>query len=407
MTLPEALRLADERARAKERLALARYQEALEEGDDVAPLWKAVESARSGILAVHGRIQRQAKAQADLLYPEAAPLKEIQAALRPDEAMVVYATKLALVVGPKTARVVKIDDVEKACKAFQRAVTRPDERGVAAPPHESFRYLAKRLRKLVVKPLGLGEEVRRVLVSPEGLLSYVPFAALFEGREVVYVPSGTTYTKLPRGLKGKQVLALGDPDYSAPRDKRAQGIYHPGADLAPLPESRKEAKAIGDVVLLGKQATIAGLRDALGKQEHWRAVHLACHGLMNPERPVLSSLALADDFLKCLDVYRMKIPADLVVLSACETGKGKVYKAEGVIGFTRAFMFAGAPRVMVSLWKVDDEATRALMVKFYELWKTDMAAATALRKAQQHVASQPKWKHPYFWAAWQLWGLPQ
>jgi CHAT domain-containing protein len=102
----------------------------------------------------------------------------------------------------------------------------------------------------------------------------------------------------------------------------------------------------------------------------------------------------------------MSIPADLVVLSACETGKGKIYRTEGVVGFTRAFMMAGAPRVIVSLWKVDDEATRALMVKFYELWKPGkMVTATALKKAQEYVASQPQWRHPYYWAAWQLWGL--
>ncbi len=94
----------------------------------------------------------------------------------------------------------------------------------------------------------------------------------------------------------------------------------------------------------------------------------------------------------------------------CETGKGKVYRAEGLIGFTRSFMLAGAPRVIVSLWKVDDDATRALMVKFYELWKPgNMATATALKKAQEFVRDHPdhpKWKHPYYWVAWQLWGLP-
>ena len=142
----------------------------------------------------------------------------------------------------------------------------------------------------------------------------------------------------------------------------------------------------------------------------WRAVHLACHGLINPEEPLRSSLALSpagddDGFLTTLDVFRLKIPADLVVLSACETARGKAYKAEGVVGFTRAFMMAGAPRVIVSLWQVDDEATRSLMVKFYELWKPGtMSTATALKKAQTFVSSQNKWKHPYYWAAWQLWG---
>jgi CHAT domain-containing protein len=95
------------------------------------------------------------------------------------------------------------------------------------------------------------------------------------------------------------------------------------------------------------------------------------------------------------------------VLSACETAKGKVYKAEGVVGFVRAFMFAGAPRVIVSLWKVDDDATKALMAKFYELWKGGKACATALREAQRFVASQEKWKDPRYWAAWQLWGLAE
>ena len=126
---------------------------------------------------------------------------------------------------------------------------------------------------------------------------------------------------------------------------------------------------------------------------------------------MLSSLALTpgggqDGFLTTLEVFRMKIAADLVVLSACETGKGKVYKSEGIVGFTRAFMFAGAPRVIVSLWKVDDDATRALMTKFYELWKPGgMSTAGALKKAQEFVRGHKKWEHPYYWAAWQLWGL--
>jgi len=127
---------------------------------------------------------------------------------------------------------------------------------------------------------------------------------------------------------------------------------------------------------------------------------------------MFSSLAMApsgedDGFLSVLDVFRMKVPADLVVLSACETGKGKVVRGEGILGLARAFMFAGAPRVLVSLWKVDDEATKALMVKFYELWNSGKGAAAALREAQSFVRAQEKWKHPRYWAAWVLWGLPE
>ncbi|MDH3590833.1 MAG: CHAT domain-containing protein, partial [Planctomycetota bacterium] len=210
--------------------------------------------------------------------------------------------------------------------------------------------------------------------------------------------------------KGEGILALGDPEYTG-ASKGAQAIYYRGRTLSPLPATRKEAEAIGTTTLLGAQASEAGLYKALPTKKRWRAVHFGCHGLVNVEQPMLSSLALAPDgehdgFLTALEVLRTKIPADLAVLSACETARGKIVKGEGIVGLTRAFMFAGSPRVICSLWKVDDEATQALMVKFYELWKTQ-PTATALKNAQAFVRGHDKWKHPYYWAAWQLWGLPK
>jgi len=102
--------------------------------------------------------------------------------------------------------------------------------------------------------------------------------------------------------------------------------------------------------------------------------------------------------------------ADLVTLSACETARGKLFRGEGVVGLTRAFLSTSAPRVLCSLWKVDDEATRALMVKFYELWNPEegegLPASAALKRAQEFVRSHERWKHPRYWAAWVLWGLP-
>jgi CHAT domain-containing protein len=239
-------------------------------------------------------------------------------------------------------------------------------------------------------------------------------------RSVALVPSGTTYgLLLGEGSKrGDGVLSLADPDYAARFDPRALEVYAPerGGRLSPLPSTREEAKSIGDVVLLGREATEAGLAAALAKRPRWRSIHLACHGLVDRDRPTLSSLALTPDaahdgFLTALEVFRTDLPSDLVVLSACETGKGKVVKGEGVLGLARAFMHAGTPRVICSLWKVDDEATRALMAKFYELWnpkdgKPGLPAADALHEAQEFVRSHEKWKHPYYWAAWVLWGLP-
>jgi CHAT domain-containing protein len=174
---------------------------------------------------------------------------------------------------------------------------------------------------------------------------------------------------------------------------------------------------VGDVTLLGRDASEARFRDALkARKGRLRAVHYACHGLVDPEHPGLCALALTpaapdDGFLSATEVLRTEIPADLVVLSACETGRGRIFDGEGILGLTRAFMYAGSPRVLCSLWKVDDEATGALMTKFYALWNPKdgskgLAPAAALRAAQEHVRSQEKWKHPYFWAAWVLWGLP-
>ena len=268
------------------------------------------------------------------------------------------------------------------------------------PPYVEPKRAAA-LHKLVIEPLELGDDAKRVLVSPAGRLSYVPFALLMPTREVVYVPSATTHGLLAeeRDLRGKRVLALGDPNYRTLAGDTVT-LRRSSPKLEPLPATREEVAAIADLRLVGDKATETGLVHALAGDGRWRAVHFACHGLIDPAHPMLSSLALtaddeSDGFLTCREVFDLKIPTDLVVLSACETGKGKIYKSEGIVGFTRAFMYAGAPRVIVSLWKVDDAATKALMVKFYELWKT-LPTATALKKAQEFVKGHEKWSHPSF-----------
>jgi len=110
-------------------------------------------------------------------------------------------------------------------------------------------------------------------------------------------------------------------------------------------------------------------------------------------------------FLQLEDIYNLNLSADLVVLSACETGLGKQIQGEGLIGLTRGFMYAGASRVMASLWKVDDVATADLMGRFYRAMEKDgMSPAAALRQAQIEMLKQQDWGSPYYWAAFQMQG---
>ncbi|MEO6725408.1 MAG: CHAT domain-containing protein, partial [Blastocatellia bacterium] len=146
----------------------------------------------------------------------------------------------------------------------------------------------------------------------------------------------------------------------------------------------------------------------------YRIVHFATHGLLNSEHPELSGLVLSlvdaagkpqDGFLRLHEIYNLKLNADLVVLSACQTGLGKQVKGEGLVGLTRGFMYAGAPRVVASLWQVNDLATAELMKHFYRaLLKEGQRPAAALRAAQLELRKEKRWAAPYFWAAFVLQG---
>jgi CHAT domain-containing protein len=321
----------------------------------------------------------------------------------------------AVLLDPMLALVVAREDVRLVLLGSDAQAKGPLEALANLDSSRDASSSLARLREIFVDPLALGPSVKEVLVSPEGPLSTLPWAALLE-RPVTLTPSGTTHVELLRDgrRRGDGVLALGDPDYEG-LSEGSRAFYYRGKPVPRLPSTRREAESVGTVVLLGADANEESFARRLEDRKRWRAAHLACHAFVDPERTMLSALALSpsekeDGFLTALEVLRMDIPADLAVLSACEAATGEVVRAEGVLGLMRAFMYAGPPRVLCSLWKVDDEATFALMEKFYELWspgeKSGMRTAVALRAAQEHVRSQEKWRHPYYWAAWVLWGLP-
>lgn len=147
----------------------------------------------------------------------------------------------------------------------------------------------------------------------------------------------------------------------------------------------------------------------------YRIIHFATHSLLDFRHPELSCIVLSqrdetgverDGFLRLNNIYNMKLSADLVVLSACQTAIGREVRGEGLVSLTRGFMYAGAARVVASLWKIDDEASTELMGRFYDhmAGRDHMSPAVALREAQKEIMKEERWRHPYFWAAFVLQG---
>ncbi len=215
---------------------------------------------------------------------------------------------------------------------------------------------------------------------------------------------------------GSDLLSAGPSDL----DRSARDLGVSGNGVFPrLPFTRREADAIYSIA--AKDAALEALdfdaskATALSPElKDYRIVHFATHGLLNNDHPELSGLVFSlvdkqgkeqDGFLRMLDIYNMELNADLVVLSACQTALGKQVQEEGLLGLTRGFMYAGAPRVVASLWKVDDEATAELMKKFYEgMLRNHQTPAQALRAAQQWMRTQKQWQSPYYWAGFVLQG---
>ncbi len=436
VVLDPALRGAEAAARAAEGTALAAYRRArtLRDPRRVRKQKQAWEKAQAATEAVVRRIQREAKAAAEVVYAEPMSLADAQARLQGDQALVLYAlmpqTSHALVVTKTAARLVTLVDEERIGAATDALLSALEQ------PAADVDGPGKELATLVLEPLGLTAETPRVAISPSGPLCYVPLGLLADGARVSQLPSASVGLRVvERPPAGRdRVLALGDPAYDQ-KSKAGASRLRSGFNLVRLPATRVEAETVGDLVLLGADATETGFRTRVASSPAgWRAVHFACHGLVDPEHPLRSALALtpaapSDGFLTALEVMQIPMATDLVVLSACETGKGKYVEGEGTLGLTRSFMFAGAGSVLCSLWKVDDEATRALILKFYELWNAKdaakrMDAAAALKAAQAHVrtfetkvvdpdASRKArrtvtktvrpWAHPHYWAAWVLW----
>lgn len=219
--------------------------------------------------------------------------------------------------------------------------------------------------------------------------------------------------RLPKHAQTASVRRLA----SAPDGKLSRS----GFILRRLPQTAQEAEAIKNaafpqdvMIAVGLEASRKTIMSPQLRQ--YRIIHLATHGVLDNVHPELSGIALSqvdeqgreqDGMLRLHDIYNLKLPAELAVLSACDTGLGKIIKGEGLVGLTRGFMYAGSPRVVATLWKVDDYATSLLMERFYQrMFQMKLSPAAALRQSQIEMMGRARWHEPFYWAAFVLHGEP-
>lgn len=357
-------------------------------------------------------------------------------------------------------------DIEAVAKQFYRLTARrPPEFTVAkewlAKAEREYPAIAAKLSQMILKPAAAQLGKKRLLIVAEGALQYVPFSALpapsAQGRiplavshEINSLPSASLLAVLRREASQRQaapksLAVLGDPVFSKTDERFATGkpsqptsARNFPADLASLRRdlrrgannaaeslqvdrlryTRQEALAIASMVtddskLVALDFDASRELATNAKLSQYRIVHFATHGWLDTAMPDLSAVLLSlvdkdgkpqNGFLRLHEIYNLNLPAELVVLSACETGLGKDVKGEGLISLTRGFMYAGARRVLVSLWPVDDPATAELMKRFYRgMLKENLSPAKALRQAQREML-KTRWRSPYYWAGFVLQG---
>ena len=265
---------------------------------------------------------------------------------------------------------------------------------------------------------GLEPDGRRLWVIPDGVLHRLPFEVLLldddrpllEASVISYAPSATLLQELRRKrtvLDADPLLVFANPDlpYSSGAAGWIRTLYEDeGLLIRPIPGSAQEARALAPIagspeaVRVGREASEEAAKDLL-RRPH-RVVHFATHGLVSARSPSRSSLLLSpsstdDGFLQAREIAEMRIPSDLVVLSACRTGRGRIGRGEGVHGLVRAFLRTGVPAVVATLWDVDDREAVALMRTFYrglsEGATTGEALREAKRVARQHGAPASAW----------------
>lgn len=370
-----------------------------------------LDSAERRLQRLQVEIHRAAPGLARLTYPRPASLKEIQThVLAYDELLLSYFVgderSVLWLVGRNEATVHALPDREALLALVTRFLDRAGRAGVSLSEQAGDSEAESLVEAILPVDLPAG---RRLLVAADGPLHHVPFEALrkngrylIEDHEIVATSSATFLNlmrELPRGKTARDFLGLAPGD--APTDSCDSLLQ-----IASLfPEDAQ-------VVLTGEACSKENLRRQ--QLERFRYLHFATHGWLDQDNPRYYGLRLSpsgngkDEFLYVHEVYSMNLAADLVVLSACQSGLGELVAGEGLIGMTRAFLCAGSRAVLVSLWNVSDRSTAEFMRAFYEELHSGRTVAGALRRTKlAFIASErPTQRQLYRWAPFVLVGDP-
>jgi CHAT domain-containing protein/tetratricopeptide (TPR) repeat protein len=390
------------------------------------------------------RIRRESPRSAVLQDPRPLGLAGVRAALDPGTVLLEYAVGrektwlFAVQPAGAAGSGLSVFQVEIGAKRLRQEVEgfRLLLKDPGSGPAE-IQARARRLYDLLVRPAEarIGG-AKRILVSADGPLHTLAFAALVRGdrylvewKPVHSVLSATVYAELGRSRParrepGEELLAaFGDPVYppltpDAAADAEVRDAVRRGLDLRPLPSSGREVESIAALypnarVYLGREATEERAK-ALGPEA--RLVHFACHGVLDERFPLNSALALTlperktegrdNGLLQAWEIFEsVRLDADLVTLSACDTALGREMAGEGLVGLTRAFQYAGARSVVATLWGVSDRSTTRFMESFYRHLRAGRPKDEALRAAQiDQIWNEAGTSHPFHWAAFQLTG---
>ncbi len=356
---------------------------------------------RSVIIQTKERLKQQDSELASLVSVTSTPVSEIQKLIPGDETLVeYYYTDKDLYVFVLTSNGISAGRLENGNLADEIRDFRKSLENVSSGFDET---LARRLFYKLVKPVQGSLSTKRLTIVPHGALHYIPFNALQDGKQYLIerysirvLPSASVlkYLKAGKANKPGGILVFGNPDLGDPRYDLANAQN----EAVAVAKMRSQSK-----VFLRKEATVSAFKKY---SSGFNCIHFATHGQFDPDAPLKSALLLAKDaesdgMLTVDQLYSMKLDADLVTLSACETGLSKIANGDDLVGLTRGFLYAGASSIVASLWQVDDLATSQLMTRFYsEMNKTNKREA--LRDAQ--LETKKKYPHPYYWAAFQLTG---